>query len=48
VSEENEQVANRFHMDIFQEGKLDVADEIVTDDFHWHGGLLRPSGVRAE
>jgi len=42
VSEANEQVAHRFHMDIFQKGSLDAADEILTDDFHWHGGFAPP------
>lgn len=42
MSEANEQLAYRFHMDIFQEGKLDAADEILTDDFYWHGGFAPP------
>jgi steroid delta-isomerase-like uncharacterized protein len=44
VTEVNEQVAHRFHMDIFQEGNLDAADEIVTSDFQWHGGFAPPEG----
>jgi hypothetical protein len=27
--EENEALAHLFHMDIFQEGKLELADEII-------------------
>ena len=38
MSEANETLAHRFHMDIFVEGKLDVADEILSPDFVWHGG----------
>jgi len=30
---ENEGIARRFHMEIFQEGKLALADEILTPDF---------------
>ena len=30
---ENEATARRFHMEIFQEGKLALADEILTPDF---------------
>ena len=33
TEQENEAIARRFHMEIFQEGKLDVADEILTPDF---------------
>jgi predicted ester cyclase len=36
------QLANRFHMDIFQAGNLDAANEIVTADFKWHGGMAPP------
>ncbi len=39
MSEENKALADRFHMDIFQEGNLDAADEILSADFAWHGGL---------
>ena len=31
--QKNETLAHRFHMDIFQQGKLEVADEILTPDF---------------
>jgi predicted ester cyclase len=37
-SEGNEALAHRFHMDIFAEGNLDAADEILSPDFVWHGG----------
>jgi predicted SnoaL-like aldol condensation-catalyzing enzyme len=33
TEQENEAIARRFHMEIFKEGKLDVADEILTSDF---------------
>jgi steroid delta-isomerase-like uncharacterized protein len=42
VSEQNEQLVHRFHMDIFQDGNLGVADEILTSDFAWHGGFEPP------
>jgi predicted ester cyclase len=35
----NEALAHRFHMDIFQEGNLNAADEILSPDFVWHGGF---------
>ena len=38
MAEENEALAHRFHMDIFQEGNLDAADEILSPDFVRHGG----------
>ena len=34
--EQNKALAHRFHMDIFQQGKLDVSDEILSPDFVWH------------
>ena len=39
MSEGNEALAHRFHMDIFQEGNLDAADEILSPDFVWHGAF---------
>ena len=30
---ENEALANRFHMDIFQKGELEAADEILVPEF---------------
>jgi predicted SnoaL-like aldol condensation-catalyzing enzyme len=33
TEQEYEAIARRFHMEIFQQGKLDVADEILTHDF---------------
>jgi hypothetical protein len=38
--EENEAIAHRFHMDIFQEGKLQVADEIIGSDLYGEIPLL--------
>jgi predicted SnoaL-like aldol condensation-catalyzing enzyme len=32
----NKAVARRFHDDIFAQGKLEVADEILTPDFTWY------------
>ena len=33
TEQENEAIARHFHMEIFQEAKLAVADEILTPDF---------------
>lgn len=33
TEQENEAIAHRYHMEIFQEGKLALADEILTPDF---------------
>jgi steroid delta-isomerase-like uncharacterized protein len=38
--QENEALAHRFHMDIFQKGKLEVADEILGSDFVWRNPLI--------
>lgn len=42
MSEQNKALADRFHMDVFQAGKLGVADEILTSNFAWHGGFAPP------
>jgi predicted SnoaL-like aldol condensation-catalyzing enzyme len=34
--EANKALARRFHDEIFEQGKLDVADAILTSDFVWH------------
>jgi steroid delta-isomerase-like uncharacterized protein len=39
VAEGNKALADRFHMDVFQEENLNVADEILSPDFVWHGAL---------
>ena len=39
MAEGNKSLADRFHMDVFQEGNLDAADEILSPDFIWHGGF---------
>jgi predicted SnoaL-like aldol condensation-catalyzing enzyme len=36
----NEALALRYHNDIFQKGKLEVADEILSPDFVLHNPLL--------
>jgi predicted SnoaL-like aldol condensation-catalyzing enzyme len=36
----NEELAHRFHMDIFQKGDLSVADEILLPDFIWRSPSL--------
>jgi steroid delta-isomerase-like uncharacterized protein len=38
--QENEALAHRFHMDIFQEGKLEVADEILDSGFVWRNPII--------
>jgi steroid delta-isomerase-like uncharacterized protein len=38
--ERNQILANRYHSDIFQTGKLEVADEILSPDFVLHNPLL--------
>jgi predicted SnoaL-like aldol condensation-catalyzing enzyme len=38
--EQNEALAIRYHNDIFQNGKLDVADEILSPDFVIHNPVL--------
>ena len=39
MAEGNKALADRFHMDIFQEGNLAAADEILSPDFVYHGSL---------
>ena len=39
---ENQRLARRFHGDIFEQDKLEVADEILTADFRWHNAALPP------
>jgi predicted ester cyclase len=52
MGKENEKLAHRFHMDIFQRGKLEVVDEIISSNFVMHNPILpyevkeRPEGVR--
>ena len=43
--EENVALAIRYHEDIFQKGKLDVADEILSPDFIIHNPVL-PEDLR--
>jgi predicted SnoaL-like aldol condensation-catalyzing enzyme len=38
----NEALAHRFHMDIFQQGKIEVADEIIAPDFVWRNPIIPP------
>jgi predicted SnoaL-like aldol condensation-catalyzing enzyme len=40
VEQENEALAIRYHNDIFQKGKLEVADEILSPDFVIHNPVL--------
>ncbi|MBI2911527.1 MAG: ester cyclase [Chloroflexi bacterium] len=52
MSAANKELAHRFHMEVFQAGKLEVADEILSRDFAWHGGFAPvqepcgPEGVK--
>ena len=43
--EQNEALAIRYHNDIFQKGRLDVADEILSPDFVIHNPVL-PEDLR--
>ena len=43
--EKNEALALRYHNDIFQKGKLEVADEILSPDFVLHNPVL-PEDLR--
>jgi steroid delta-isomerase-like uncharacterized protein len=43
--EKNESLAVRYHIDIFQKGKLEVADEILSPDFVLHNPIL-PEDLR--
>ena len=45
MSEDNEALVNRFHMDIFQKGDLAAADEILAPDFIWRNPSL-PSELK--
>ncbi len=38
--QQNETLAHRFHMDIFQQGKLEMADEILAPDFVWRNPVI--------
>ena len=40
TEQENEVLAHRFHMEIFQEGKFSLVDEILTPDFVLHNPIL--------
>jgi steroid delta-isomerase-like uncharacterized protein len=40
VEQENDALALRYHNDIFQKGKLEVADEILSPDFVIHNPAL--------
>ncbi len=42
MSEQNKALADRFHMDIFQKGEVRAADEILSSEFAWHGGMGPP------
>jgi steroid delta-isomerase-like uncharacterized protein len=41
---DRKRLARRFHGDIFEQNKLEVADEILTADFRWHNAAL-PSDI---
>jgi len=45
IEKENETIAHRFYMEIFQRGKLEVIDEIVSPNFVMHNQML-PSEVK--
>ena len=37
---DNEALTHRFHMDVFQKGKLEVVDEIIGSDFVWRNPII--------
>ncbi len=44
--EANKALAHRFHMDIFQRKDPAAADQILSRDFVWHGGMGPGEGQR--
>jgi steroid delta-isomerase-like uncharacterized protein len=42
--QDNEAVAARFHEEVFQQGRLEVADEICAPDFRWFSPGLPAEG----
>jgi predicted SnoaL-like aldol condensation-catalyzing enzyme len=42
VQNENENLTRRLHMDIFQQGNLEVVDEILSDSCIVHNPVLPP------
>jgi predicted SnoaL-like aldol condensation-catalyzing enzyme len=42
TEQENEVLAHRFHMEIFQKAKFSLADEILSPDFVLHNPILPP------
>lgn len=44
MSQENKTLADRFHLDLFQHGDLAAADELLSPEFAWHGGMAPPPG----
>jgi steroid delta-isomerase-like uncharacterized protein len=44
ATQNNRAFSARFHEEIFQQGKLEVADEICAADFRWYGPGLPPEG----
>ncbi len=47
IENENANLARRFHMDIFQQGNLEVADEILSHNFVVHNPILPPEIKKA-
>lgn len=45
LEKENEALAHRFHMDIFQRGNLKIVNEIISPNFVMHNPML-PSEVK--
>lgn len=46
MANDNKALADRFHTDIFQAGRLDVADEILSPDFVIHAPGYPPEWAR--
>jgi steroid delta-isomerase-like uncharacterized protein len=45
-TEENKALALRVHLEIMNQGKLDVADEIIDRNVVWHSSLVPPEAQR--
>jgi steroid delta-isomerase-like uncharacterized protein len=43
---ENKALALRLHLEVMNQGKLDVADEVLSPDVVWHSSLLAPEMQR--
>jgi steroid delta-isomerase-like uncharacterized protein len=47
-AEENKALALRVHLEVVNQGKLDVADEVIDPNVVWHSSLLPPETQRGQ